>query len=1417
MVEAEQANAGVWPKVRSLAEQELDGSSLASLEKVCSSEEVCAIWECLRLAFPTKQVWEEVEKQFGKSLILMNGLPDDLVIKEIGRAWKFPEQEADPAYNRHVMGSLGLPAIPLDAVPGEVEGNLWGTHRGVEIRLMPSNFSGLNGVFVGKGRKEQPDSIFTKERLPTLRINVVKDMLTGRRLYVAAGNESWAKELIDKLELEGGTILEMGTWTKGLRKLFSKPLTLKLAGVMLKTMLLHRPGHLGNFTRSFLCCALETFQKSAVELLPMALPPGTAEESKLIELLTETAFIDEPLQNEELERFEQMAETTGAEAWVWLQVLMMNAMYCGGGTARMLTDTMSHSIVWTDAQAEVVTRQRDYAQAWVEANDEKLTLGEWDELSEDLSGIYTGAGVGKSYPLTLEAIRPTTPGKGEAGRVDLREVVSEELKPFVETPELLRIPDEELTHPRTTAAVQVTNQDEWDKIVSHLVESEMLEREKPAETLRYKDTPVRNGAFGVHKGWILREDQTWLRTLRLIINLIPSNSFQRRVPSKPSQRMGYGPSWGRLYLHDDEVILCCAEDQKHCFHVYRPGYAWRGYFVLNRKASGAAFHDGNPEAGYPRVRSAPMGWNNVVDFIQDGFETLAKRAQLDPGQMIRMGEASPMGPLTTPRDYFSFYVDNFDQFKVVWQTEVGNYQGCPSDEQVALREQMAELGVARDPKKAAENSKSWSSLGADVDGEKGWVGSSLKFRRALLGANLKILGQDKVPCFSVNLQSVVSKNMHSVQYRRSLAALFDRIYVEMNQGGGKVLSAAAQDELLLLSMGLPLHWMSQRTKFDSHVYATDASEEGGGACASTGLTKWGHARVHTLSQEGGGAEGQSADPLLVIECFAGIGGMKQAIDLLGAVPMGVISIDNDNTCQKVLRQHTRHAIIYSKIEDITYAEVKEWRRKFPKCTKVLLGGGWPCINHSQLNPRRQGAGAASSLLLDKMLALRQWVMDAPRDVGLPDWEVMEFYENVVMDAADYKAQTQKIGFGGLFFEAAMVGRVRRPRIYWMKNLPFVSGCDGELVRQEKVRNEEYYLPAVHIDTERPPLQWFLNEESRKMEEEGEPFPTITRPRARKEPPESPAGIHAVSTKAAARWKGDSYRLQPYWYENKNMVVDKNGPRKLKPEEQLRLMGFPSTHLELKAKLQADAKGQLIGNSFSVIAVARLLASLVTTPEEASSHDITLLLWKVWERNEQRVKDEAKPWKMRFGSAAAGALGVGSLRQEISSLAGLPLRQWIDPERRLTDEELLVYLLTRNGTHRGTDIRIDLGQPYSVGEITRQSIDPSSWTWKVLMSYAWKEKNHHINVLEMVAVLDLLRKQVRHPKGHQLRMIVLVDNQVALSVLTKGRTSARALQSPLRRVAAVCLASELVVCFGWVKSKWNPADGPSRWAKRRRHA
>lgn len=59
-----------------------------------------------------------------------------------------------------------------------------------------------------------------------------------------------------------------------------------------------------------------------------------------------------------------------------------------------------------------------------------------------------------------------------------------ELKKYVEDPELLRIADEDMIDPRLEAAVQVTSQEECNKIVSHLVELGMLEREIEEETLR---------------------------------------------------------------------------------------------------------------------------------------------------------------------------------------------------------------------------------------------------------------------------------------------------------------------------------------------------------------------------------------------------------------------------------------------------------------------------------------------------------------------------------------------------------------------------------------------------------------------------------------------------------------------------------------------------------------------------------------------------------------------------------------------------------------------------------------------------------------------------------------------------------------------------------------------------------------------
>ena len=63
------------------------------------------------------------------------------------------------------------------------------------------------------------------------------------------------------------------------------------------------------------------------------------------------------------------------------------------------------------------------------------------------------------------------------------------------------------------------------------------------------------------------------------------------------------------------------------------------------------------------------------------------------------------------------------------------------------------------------------------------------------------------------------------------------------------------------------------------------------------------------------------------------------------------------------------------------------------------------------------------------------------------------------------------------------------------------------------------------------------------------------------------------------------------------------------------------------------------------------------------------------------------------------------------------------------------------------------------------------------------------------------------------MLVLIDNQAVLGILTKGRSSARQLQGPLRRIASLVLAGHFRLMVAWIMSAWNPADGPSRWVSR----
>lgn len=119
-----------------------------------------------------------------------------------------------------------------------------------------------------------------------------------------------------------------------------------------------------------------------------------------------------------------------------------------------------------------------------------------------------------------------------------------------------------------------------------------------------------------------------------------------------------------------------------------------------------------------------------------------------------------------------------------------------------------------------------------------------------------------------------------------------------------------------------------------------------------------------------------------------------------------------------------------------------------------------------------------------------------------------------MDTEDYKVQTKKIGFPAVLFDSAQVGRCRRPRLYWVRGVRFVKGVDLRERSNVAPRGHGYHLTEIYLDTERPPLEWFLQPGAKKGEEEDDLFPTFTRPICRQKPPDDPAGLNDCATQAS---------------------------------------------------------------------------------------------------------------------------------------------------------------------------------------------------------------------------------------------------------------------------------------------------------------
>ena len=136
------------------------------------------------------------------------------------------------------------------------------------------------------------------------------------------------------------------------------------------------------------------------------------------------------------------------------------------------------------------------------------------------------------------------------------------------------------------------------------------------------------------------------------------------------------------------------------------------------------------------------------------------------------------------------------------------------------------------------------------------------------------------------------------------------------------------------------------------------------------------------------------------------------------------------------------------------------------------------------------------------------------------------------------------------------------------------------------------------------------------------------------------------------------------------------------------------------------------------------------------------------------------------------------------------------------------MLLRKTNHTGSDIRIVTGEILKGKVFPRQSVAASWWAWKDEFNVKWKQKSH-INVLELEALLLGIKHQISRFRLSDSRIFQVSDSYIAISVVSKGRSSSLQLSRVLRPIAAHLLGHGLQLILAHVESSENPTDWGSR--------
>ena len=618
------------------------------------------------------------------------------------------------------------------------------------------------------------------------------------------------------------------------------------------------------------------------------------------------------------------------QLWKFLVVGVLN-----GWAVNWDVSTIRCNSTISSAQLEAVAVIDKWVQEFCVTPVAQVKLPTYGELVQARAIDYSGEETVKALPLKLGELLPGLPVKGVAGSLDAAMAASPAVRQWVEEPLLALKPEHEWPESLPRARINATKED-WYDICVTLVDRGILAPIDLTEVFSVQGQPVLNGAFAVEKKGLPGPGEK--RVTRLIMNLVPSNSYQRLMEGD-LKTLASSTSWCGLVLKPGETLLWSSDDQRGAFYAWRLPHKWRAYMTFKWPIPGERLGLGNHMI-YLAASVIPMGWLNAVSLFQHlhrqiGMSPQPVGAGHDPEMEWRRDRPIPLDARGKVTSFVQFYLDDFDAPELLPTSVAKELKGTlnPSHLRQRAAYKRWNVGIAEDKSQVRETRV--TRMGAEINGDKGLIYCPLQKKLEACYFTLWLCGQ-RCPAVKARLM-VLGRWVRIFEFRRPLMNLLQTSWPKGDLTWRRPLGYTSMCELLECIALSPIAGTDLKAQVDKTATCTDASNTGGGLCCSGSLTEEGLNLLEYVCESKGDAPAAFA-PLgamrltqrqgprvFVISLFDGISALMVGLCRLAVQVVGFASCEIDKECKKLVRKRWPGSSSWEALWTSVRPALKPWR------------------------------------------------------------------------------------------------------------------------------------------------------------------------------------------------------------------------------------------------------------------------------------------------------------------------------------------------------------------------------------------------------------------------------------------------------------------------------------------------------------